>query len=91
LRAFIENRVVRAVDAYPVLGRERLGIDADVLESRLGHVPKDEIDAAYVRVKFCEKRREVIQEWADYLDMLKSSGNASKTKGSTGTSIPLPA
>lgn len=56
------------------LGRERLGIDVDVLEAQLAHAPKDEVEAAYARVKFREKRREVMQAWADYLDELKESG-----------------
>jgi integrase len=56
------------------LGRERLGIDVDVLEAQLAHAPKDEVAAAYARVKFREKRREVMQAWADYLDELKESG-----------------
>lgn len=54
------------------LGRERLGIDVDVLEAQLAHAPKDEVEAAYARVKFREKRREVMQAWADYLDLLNS-------------------
>jgi integrase len=53
------------------LGRERLGIDVDVLEAQLAHAPKDEVEAAYARVKFREKRREVMQAWADYLDRLR--------------------
>lgn len=53
------------------LGRERLGIDVDVLEAQLAHAPRDEVEAAYARVKFKEKRREVMQAWADYLDELK--------------------
>lgn len=56
------------------LGRERLGIDVDVLEAQLAHAPKDEVEAAYARVKFREKRREVMQAWADYLDELKTGG-----------------
>jgi integrase len=53
------------------LGRERLGIDVDVPESQLAHTPKDEVQAAYAHVKFREKRREVMQAWANYLDTLK--------------------
>lgn len=53
------------------LGRERLGIDVDVLEAQLAHAPKDEVEAAYARVKFREKRREIMQAWADYLDKLR--------------------
>ncbi|GAB3789060.1 tyrosine-type recombinase/integrase [Dyella agri] len=54
------------------LGRERLGIDVDVLEAQLAHAPKDQVEAAYARVKFREKRQEVMQAWADYLDHLKT-------------------
>jgi len=61
------------------LGRERLGIDVDVLEVQLAHAPKDEVQAAYARVKFKEQRRAVMQEWADYLDKLKG-GNVVEFK-----------
>ena len=57
------------------LGRERLGIDVDVLEAQLAHAPKDEVQAAYARVKFKEQRRKVMQAWADYLDGLRAAGN----------------
>jgi integrase len=68
------------------LGRERLGIDVDVLEAQLAHAPKDEVEAAYARVKFREKRREVMQLWANYLDGLK----ADNTKQATVTVDILP-
>jgi integrase len=55
------------------LGRERLGIDVDVLEAQLAHAPKSEVEAAYARVKFKNQRRAVMQSWADYLDDLKHS------------------
>ncbi|WP_343851502.1 site-specific integrase [Rhodanobacter soli] len=61
------------------LGRERLGIDVDVLEAQLAHAPKDEIEAAYARVKFKEQRRDVMQAWADHLDKLKG-GNVVEFK-----------
>jgi integrase len=61
------------------LGRERLGIDVDVLEAQLAHAPKDEVQAAYARVKFKEQRREVMQAWADYLDKVKA-GNVVEFK-----------
>ena len=57
--------------ALRTLGRERLGIDVDVLEAQLAHAPKDEVQAAYARVKFKEQRRVVMQAWADYLDKVK--------------------
>lgn len=58
------------------LGRERLGIEVDVLETQLAHAPRDEIQAAYARVRFREKRRVVMQEWANYLDGLRRGVNA---------------
>ena len=57
---------------FRTLGRERLGIEVDVLEAQLAHAPRDEVQAAYARVKFKEQRREVMQAWADYLDDLQS-------------------
>lgn len=59
--------------SFRTLGRERLNIDADVLEAQLAHAPKDEVQAAYARVKFKEQRRAIMQRWADYLDELKAS------------------
>lgn len=66
------------------LGRERLGIDVDVLEAQLAHAPKDEVEAAYARVKFREKRREVMQGWADYLDGLRVGGKVVAFKSNAG-------
>jgi len=66
------------------LGRERLAIDVDVLEAQLAHAPKGEVDAAYARVKFREKRREVMQGWADYLDGLRIGGNVVAFKSRAG-------
>lgn len=66
--------------SFRTLGRERLGIDVDVLEAQLAHAPKDEVQAAYARVKFKTQRRVVMQRWADYLDELK---------GSAGKIVPI--
>jgi hypothetical protein len=52
-----------------------------VLEAQLAHAPKDEVEAAYAGVKFREKRREVMQAWADYLDQLKAGGTESASTG----------
>lgn len=62
------------------LGRERLNIDVDILEAQLAHAPKDEVQAAYARVKFREQRRIVMQAWADYLENLKSGAGMQSTK-----------
>jgi integrase len=54
------------------IARETLEIEGDVLETQLAHAAKDEVAAAYARVKFRKKRREIVQAWADYLDGLKA-------------------
>jgi len=64
--------------SFRTLGRERLDIDVDVLEAQLAHAPKNELDAAYARVKFRDKRRQVVQSWADYLEGLRTDGSSPK-------------
>lgn len=52
------------------LGRERLGIDTDILEAQLAHAKRGEVQAAYDRTTFTEARRDAMQKWADWLDKL---------------------
>ena len=40
------------------LGRERLGIDTDILEAQLAHAKRGEVQAAYDRTTFTEARRD---------------------------------
>lgn len=49
-------------------GRERLGLDTDVLEAQLAHAKKGNVQKAYDRTTFGDARREGMQRWADYLD-----------------------
>jgi integrase len=51
---------------------ERLNIDPHIIEHQLAHKVPDTLGAAYNRTKFIEQRRTMMQEWADYLDKLKS-------------------
>ena len=50
------------------VGRERLGIDIDVLEAQLAHAKRGDVQKAYDRTTFDDDRRRVMQEWADYVD-----------------------
>jgi integrase len=50
------------------VARERLNVDADVLEAQLAHAKKGEIAASYDRTQFIQQRHKVMQDWADYLD-----------------------
>lgn len=61
--------------SFRTLGRELLEIPVDVLEAQLAHAPKDEIQAAYARVKFNKQRSEALQRWADYLDKLRNKNS----------------
>ena len=52
---------------------ERLNIDPHIIEHQLAHkVPDALVGAAYNRTKFIEQRKLMMQQWADYLDELKS-------------------
>ena len=52
---------------------ERLGYEPDVIEQQLAHKTSGPLGAAYARAKFIDKRTEMMQAWADYIDKLKSS------------------
>jgi hypothetical protein len=50
------------------MARERLNVDIDVLEAQLAHAKRGDVQKAYDRTTFDDQRREVMQQWADYLD-----------------------
>ena len=50
---------------------EELGYASHIIEMQLGHQTKDSNGNAYNRTKFLEKRKAMMQDWADYLDNLK--------------------
>ena len=45
------------------------GVSREVAESALAHVVKDATEAAYFRSDLLERRREVMQAWADYIKL----------------------
>ena len=49
---------------------ERLGWHKDIVELQLGHQVSDANGEAYNRVQLDQARREMMQEWSDYLDQL---------------------
>lgn len=55
---------------------EVLGVRTDILEQQLGHAVKDPNGRAYNRTKHLDARREMMQRWADYLDLLKMQENS---------------
>lgn len=51
---------------------EELHIKPEVIEHQLAHKVPDALGTAYNRTKFLKDRRAMMQQWADYLDKLKS-------------------
>ena len=51
------------------------GYRADVIEAQLAHGEKNAIRAAYNHAEYFPERRQMMQEWADYLDELKTESN----------------
>lgn len=52
---------------------EDLGIAPAVIEHQLAHRVPDALGTAYNRTKFLKDRREMMQKWADHLDMLREN------------------
>ena len=67
---------------------EVLGYRPDYIEHQLAHVVRDPLGRAYNRTAHLPQRREMMQEWADYLDRLKAGevGMPVRTTASQGTS-----
>jgi integrase len=50
-----------------------LGIRPDIIEHQLAHKVKGPLGRAYNRTSFLPERRLMMQQWADYLDLLRAS------------------
>jgi integrase len=50
---------------------EELGVDAAVIDAQLAHTVSDKLGTAYNRTEFMRKRFAMMQQWADYLDVLR--------------------
>ena len=48
--------------------QERTNIAREVCDAALAHTLKDKAEAAYARSDLFEKRRELMERWARYLD-----------------------
>lgn len=49
-----------------------LGWDSDIIEIQLAHMDKNTVRAVYNRAQYWNKRVEMMQAWADYLEQLKA-------------------
>ncbi|MEO6280143.1 site-specific integrase [Roseateles sp.] len=52
------------------------GIDLDVIESQLAHAKSGPLGSAYDRTEHMNKRKALMQTWADYLEQLRIGANA---------------
>ncbi len=53
--------------AFSTIMNERRPEDRHIIDFALAHVPKDKVEAAYNRALYLQKRREILQEWADLI------------------------
>jgi integrase len=52
-----------------------MGFESDIIELQLAHIDKNQVRATYNKAQWMEKRIDMMQSWADYLDGLKNQGN----------------
>lgn len=53
-------------------GLNELGYDFRQIETQTGHALRNSVEAAYNHARLFEARRQMMQEWADYLEELKT-------------------
>lgn len=56
-----------------------LGYESDIVELQLAHSKKDKVEAAYNKAKLLNRRKEMMQAWADYLDKLREGAKANES------------
>ncbi len=54
--------------------REKLKYDSEVIEKQLAHRTRNPLGEAYDRTQFLDERRQMMDDWADYLDSVASGG-----------------
>ncbi len=54
---------------------EELHFNPEIIEHQLSHKVPDALGDTYNRTKFLKDRREMMQQWADYLDKLKAGAD----------------
>lgn len=70
------NSSVQTIHGYRASARtmldEQLEVDIRLIESQLAHAVRDANGEAYNRTKFLHQRTKMMQQWADFLDELKT-------------------
>ena len=52
--------------------REKLKYDSEIIERQLAHKASGPLGDAYDRTQFLDERTDMMQDWANYLDILMS-------------------
>lgn len=60
--------------------REKLDYAPDVIECQLAHKAAGPLGEAYNRAQFLDKRKVMMQDWADYVDMMASNNKVIRAK-----------
>ena len=55
------------------MAAERLNVQPEVIEAQLAHTVPDPLGRAYNRTQYLAQRRELMVQWADYLDRLRNN------------------
>ena len=71
----IDTREEHTAHGFRAMARtlltEQLDYQPEVVEHQLAHRVSDPLGTAYNRTKYLDQRRQMMQEWADYLDGLR--------------------
>lgn len=86
LRSMSYSKDVMTAHGYRAMARtildEVLGERVDLIEHQLAHAVKDPNGRAYNRTAHLPARREMMQRWADYLEMLRAGADVLQLRGS---------
>jgi len=60
---------------------------SDVIERQLAHAERNKVRAAYNRAQYLDKREDMMQAWADYLDELRELGKVVPFRRTAGGNV----
>lgn len=66
--------------AHTMIAERIPGIPADIVEAQLGQRKSGPLGSAYDRADYLGQRRQMMQTWADYLDMLRVGSEVAELK-----------
>ena len=50
------------------------GYESDHIERQLAHIEENKVKGAYNKAKYLPQRTKMMQDWSDFLDVLKAGG-----------------